>query len=191
MFAVCPLLRRGHGRQGPRSGRTRHDDRNQVLRRPSLGLRILRRLRADLPGRRHHQPALDVRIPSLDAQTSRYGLQLLRGRMPDHGPNQGPGVDRGEQRPGRRSEQRGPVRARIFWISRSEPSQPSDPSVDQAERHAGRSHVGRGAGVCGRTDQPAQVSAWPAGLRRTDFRSLYQRRALSVPEIHAPHDRDQ
>ena len=79
--------------------RTRHDDRNQVLRRPSPGLRILRRLRADLPGRRHHQPALDVRISSLDAQTRRHDLHLLRRRLPDHGPDKGPRADRGEHRP--------------------------------------------------------------------------------------------
>ena len=44
-------------------------------------MRILRGLRADLPGRRHHQPALDVRISSLDAQTRGYDLHLLRGRL--------------------------------------------------------------------------------------------------------------
>ena len=34
---------------------------------PRIGVRVLRRLCADLPGGRHYQPAVDVRIPSMDA----------------------------------------------------------------------------------------------------------------------------
>ena len=191
MFTVRPLLRRGHGRQSPRSGRTRHDDRDQIVWRPPVRLRVLRRLRADLPGRRHHQPALDVRIPSLDAETRRYGLFILWRRLPDHGPNQGPGTDRSQQLPGCRPEQRRPLRPRVFWIPRHEPSQPDHPTLDQTERFAGRSHLGRGLGICGRTDQTDQAGAWRPSLRRTDFRPLHQRRALSIPEIHARHDRNE
>ena len=39
----------------------------KTLRKPRIGVRVLRRLCADLPGGRHYQPAVDVRIPSLDA----------------------------------------------------------------------------------------------------------------------------
>ena len=49
-----------------------------------LGLRILRGLRPDLPGRRHYQPAFHVRVSSVDAETRRYDLYLLRRRLPDH-----------------------------------------------------------------------------------------------------------
>ena len=49
------------------AGRPRNDDRDQTLRKPRTGLRVLRRLRADLPRGRHYQPAVDVRIPSMDA----------------------------------------------------------------------------------------------------------------------------
>jgi len=60
--------------------------------------------KCDLQDFSHQYTATTSRFAET-TQAGRYGLQLLRRRLPDHGPNQGPAVDRSEQRPGCRPQQ--------------------------------------------------------------------------------------
>ena len=51
---------------------------------------------SDLSRGRHHQPAVHVRVPAVDAQTRGYDLPILRRRLPDHGADQGQRIDRSQ-----------------------------------------------------------------------------------------------
>ena len=88
-------------------------------------------------------------------------------------------------------EQRRSLRARLFRLSCLHPSRPSHAASDPPQRHIGRGHLGRGAGICCRAGVAPEVSSWPGCVRRAHHVSLHQRRSVCVSEIHAPGDRHQ